>query len=280
MLAPRLPVLSEETSPDAQRLEWQRYWLVDPLDGTREFLKRNGEFTVNIALVSEHRAVLGVVYAPAIGDLYWGAIDAGAWTQRGAESAACDSRAPRATQSRASSAAAAIPDAKLAAYVAALGPHEWRVMGSSLKICLIACGEADVYPRFGPTSEWDTGAAQAILESAGGRMIDLAGQPLRYNTKAHLLNPHFSGVWRPAAGLARAYPTRLVDDNIETEIFRNVERLKQLRVEHQDLDQVISRLVHDPHVDQIMLRRLKKRKLMLKDMITQLESARIPDLNA
>ncbi len=189
-LAPRLPVLSEETSPDAQRLDWRRYWLVDPLDGTREFLKRNGEFTVNIALVSEHRAVLGVVYAPAIGELYWGAIDAGAWAQRAAHP-------PRAIRVRRAATVVRVvgsrshPGGELAAYVAALGPHEWRVMGSSLKICLIACGDADVYPRFGPTSEWDTGAAQAILESAGGRMIDLAGQPLRYNTKAHLLNPHF-----------------------------------------------------------------------------------------
>jgi 3'(2'), 5'-bisphosphate nucleotidase len=189
-LQPRLPVLSEETSPDAQRLDWRSYWLVDPLDGTREFLKRNGEFTVNIALVSEHRAVLGVVYAPAIGELYFGAIDHGAWAQRAAGS-------PRAIRvSRAEDVLRVVgsrshPGSELAAYVARLGPHEWRAMGSSLKICLIACGEADVYPRFGPTSEWDTGAAQAILESAGGRMIDLAGQPLRYNTKAHLLNPHF-----------------------------------------------------------------------------------------
>jgi 3'(2'), 5'-bisphosphate nucleotidase len=195
-LVPQLPVLSEETSPDAQRLEWPRYWLVDPLDGTREFLKRNGEFTVNIALVSEHRAVLGVVYAPAIGDLYWGAIDAGAWTQRGASP-------PRAIRVRHAGAVVRVvgsrshPDANLTAYVARLGSHEWRVMGSSLKVCLVACGEADVYPRFGPTSEWDTGAAQAILESAGGRMIDLAGQPLRYNTKAHLLNPHFLAIGDP-----------------------------------------------------------------------------------
>jgi 3'(2'), 5'-bisphosphate nucleotidase len=187
-----LPLLSEESSPPdaAQRRAWVRYWLVDPLDGTKEFLKRNGEFTVNIALVSEHRAVLGVVYAPAIDELYFGAIDHGAWAQRagGARRAIRVRRAGdlvRVVGSRSH------PGSELAAYVARLGPHEWRVMGSSLKICLIACAEADVYPRFGPTSEWDTGAAQAILESAGGRMIDLAGQPLRYNTKAHLLNPHF-----------------------------------------------------------------------------------------
>ena len=111
-------------------------------------------------------------------------------------------------------------------------------------------------------------------------MIDLAGLPLRYNSKDDLLNPHFLAFGDQQRDWLAPIQTALVDDKIETETFRNVERLKQLRVEHRDLDQVISRLVTDPNVDQLMLKRLKKRKLMLKDMITQLESARIPDLNA
>ncbi len=191
-LTPALPLLSEESAPHelAERRSWPRYWLVDPLDGTKEFLKRNGEFTVNIAFVEEHRAVLGVVFAPVLDRLYFGAADRGAWRQDAGT-------APRAIRVREAAAPVRVIGSRshagdeLAAYLAALGPHELVSMGSSLKICLIAEGAADVYPRLGPTSEWDTAAAQAILESAGGRMITRAGQPLRYNTKDELLNPHF-----------------------------------------------------------------------------------------
>jgi 3'(2'), 5'-bisphosphate nucleotidase len=189
----KLPVLSEESLPadHAARREWQRYWLVDPLDGTKEFVKRNGEFTVNIALVDEQRAVLGAVYAPVLDRMYSGAVTLGAWRADGggaARAIAVRAEAPsplRVVGSRSH------PAPELAAYLAALPPHEITDMGSSLKICLVAEGAADIYPRLGPTSEWDTAAAQAILESAGGRMIDLAGRPLRYNSKDHLLNPHF-----------------------------------------------------------------------------------------
>jgi 3'(2'), 5'-bisphosphate nucleotidase len=188
-----LPVLSEESLPHelGGRRSWARYWLVDPLDGTKEFLKRNGEFTVNIALVDEHRAVAGVVLAPALGRLYYGAVDRGAWQESGGTGAR-----PIGVQAHAAAPLRVVgsrshPSGELAAYLAALGPSTIQPMGSSLKVCLIAAGEADVYPRFGPTSEWDTAAAQAILESAGGRMIDRAGRPLRYNTKDDLLNPHF-----------------------------------------------------------------------------------------
>ena len=188
-----VPLLSEEAVPPdpAVRRGWRRFWLVDPLDGTKEFLKRNGEFTVNIALIDDQRAVLGVVLAPALGRLYYGALGAGAWRRDGAGTAkpirvrSPAAQRPRVVGSRSH------PSGELADYLAALGPHEITPMGSSLKICLIAEGEADVYPRFGPTSEWDTAAAQAILESAGGRMMDRVGQPLRYNTKDDLLNPHF-----------------------------------------------------------------------------------------
>ena len=188
-----IPVLSEESAPEdhATRRNWSRYWLVDPLDGTKEFLKRNGEFTVNIALVEGHRAVLGVVYAPVLDRSYFGAVELGAWRDEagGAPQAIAVQRTARSPLKVVGSRSHPAPE--LADYLAALGPHEITDMGSSLKICLVAEGAADLYPRFGPTSEWDTAAAQAILESAGGRMIDKAGRPLRYNSKDDLLNPHF-----------------------------------------------------------------------------------------
>ena len=192
-LSPALPMLSEESSEDEvrERLTWQRYWLVDPLDGTKEFVKRNGEFTINIALIEKHRAVLGVVLAPALGLEYYGALGLGAWKREGTgqthaiEVSRVAGTSVRVVGSRSH------PSAALAAYLDRLGAHELKPMGSSLKICLVAEGQADIYPRLGPTSEWDTAAAQAILESAGGCMIDIAGDALRYNTKKELINPHF-----------------------------------------------------------------------------------------
>lgn len=190
---PRTPVLSEETFDprDTTRLDWPRYWLVDPLDGTREFIRRNGEFTVNIALIDGHEAMLGVVLAPATGVCYYGARGVGAFA-RNADSP------PRAIAVRRSASepvrvvgSRSHAGATLAGYLERLGPHEIVSMGSSLKICLVAEGRADVYPRLGPTSEWDTAAAQAVLECAGGVMMDDAGRPLQYNTKSDILNPHF-----------------------------------------------------------------------------------------
>ena len=192
-LDPRLPILSEESVPaeHAMRRQWTRYWLVDPLDGTKEFLKRNGEFTVNIALVDEHRAVLGAVHAPALDRMYSGAVAVGAWrSDRGGAAQPIVVR-PNAASPLRVVGSRSHPSPELAAYLAGLPQYEITDMGSSLKICLVAEGAADIYPRLGPTSEWDTAAAQAILESAGGRMIDLAGRPLRYNSKDALLNPHF-----------------------------------------------------------------------------------------
>jgi 3'(2'), 5'-bisphosphate nucleotidase len=195
-LAPPLPLLSEESAEAdlVERRGWSRYWLVDPLDGTKEFLKRNGEFTVNIALVDSGRAVLGVVYAPALARLYYGAVGHGAWRQDAdAEPVAIAVRREITAPLRVvGSRSHASPDVET--YLTQRGPHELVSMGSSLKICLVAEGTADVYPRFGPTSEWDTAAAQAILESAGGRMMDRSGRPLRYNSKEDLLNPHFLAV--------------------------------------------------------------------------------------
>ena len=189
----RLPFLSEESqeAERAGRRSWTRYWLVDPLDGTKEFIKRNGEFTVNIALIDGHRPVLGVVLAPALDLEYSAIVGLGAYRSRaGGVREAINVRSRAATPLRVVG-SRSHPSPRLAAFLETVGAHEMTPMGSSLKICLVAEGAADVYPRLGPTSEWDTAAAQAILEAAGGSMIDLGGQPLRYNTKEDLLNPHF-----------------------------------------------------------------------------------------
>ena len=199
-LSPTLPVLSEESAPISwsQRRHWQRYWLVDPLDGTKEFVKKNGEFTVNIALIEDHRAVLGVVRAPALNVEFSGMVGKGAWRRRDRETAVPVQASRNPTVPLQVMGSRSHPGPGLHAYLERLGPYELKPMGSSLKICLVADGHADIYPRLGPTSEWDTAAAQAILESAGGGMIDLAGQPLRYNTKDRLTNPHFLAVGNPA----------------------------------------------------------------------------------
>ena len=192
-LDPTLPILSEESAPEEieERRSWVRYWLVDPLDGTKEFVKRNGEFTVNIALIEDGRAVMGIVLAPAKGLEYAGALDLGAWKRVANAQPEAISVTLRQTGNPRVVASRSHPSGALAAYLANIGPHELKPMGSSLKICLVADGQADVYPRLGPTSEWDTAAAQAILESAGGSMMDPAGRALRYNTKDSLLNPYF-----------------------------------------------------------------------------------------
>lgn len=195
-LSPALPVLSEESALPGwrERRQWHRYWLVDPLDGTKEFVRKNDEFTVNIALVEDRRAVLGVVLAPALNLEFSGTLGTGAW-RRDADGSQVPMRAsPVRSNPLRVMGSRSHPGPGLSAFLARLGPYELNPMGSSLKACMIAAGQADLYPRLGPTSEWDTAAAQAILESAGGGMIDLAGQPLRYNTRESLLNPHFLAV--------------------------------------------------------------------------------------
>jgi 3'(2'), 5'-bisphosphate nucleotidase len=191
-LAPEIPVLSEEASdiPYETRRRWNRYWLVDPLDGTKEFVSRNGEFTVNIALIENHAPVLGVVHVPVSGTTYGGDIDSGAVRQVGAEPPVrihVSVPAPdtlRVVGSRSHG-------VDLSEHLPRLGPHTLLSIGSSLKFCLVAEGSADFYPRFGPTSEWDTAAAQAVVEAAGGAVITSDGAPLQYNRKAELLNPSF-----------------------------------------------------------------------------------------
>jgi 3'(2'), 5'-bisphosphate nucleotidase len=197
-LTPELPVLSEESSevPWAVRQTWTRYWLVDPLDGTKEFVNRNGEFTVNIALIDRGVPAFGVVYVPTLDLLYCGARDLGAWKEDHGQRTriATVKVLPGQKQLRVVASRRHGGD-ELDAWLAQMRNRfpelELVSMGSSLKICLVAEGRADIYPRLAPTAEWDTAAAQAILEGAGGVLTDTALQPYRYNRKDELLNPHF-----------------------------------------------------------------------------------------
>jgi len=192
-LTPNIPILSEESGGITweERSQWPQYWLIDPLDGTKEFIKKNGEFTVNIALIQGHQAVLGVVHVPVKNRSFYGFKDGGAF-ERTPEgdvqpiSVTATAESPvRVVGSR--SHRGELVDA----YLEKLGHHVMVSMGSSLKLCLIATGEADVYPRLGLTSEWDTAAAQAVVEAAGGKVIQTSGEPLIYNAKEDILNPHF-----------------------------------------------------------------------------------------
>lgn len=202
-LTPDVPVLSEEASevPWEVRASWRRFWLVDPLDGTREFLAGNGEYTVNIALVEGDTPLLGVVLAPASGRGYSGIARVGAWRSAAAGAPALPIRVAGRAAPTAAADGAGHPlrvvgsrshrGDSLDALLTRVGPHEFVPMGSSLKFCVLAEGGADVYPRLGPTSEWDTAAGHAVLLGAGGRVLRLDGSPLRYNRKAGLLNPDF-----------------------------------------------------------------------------------------
>jgi len=190
---PEIPILSEESAniPWETRRQWRQYWLVDPLDGTKEFINRNGEFTVNIALISDHRPVTGVVHVPVSNTTYFGTQELGAWCRQGNSTAAAirvrrpASRTPVIVGSRSHA------NPELGRQLDRLGAYELTSMGSSLKFCLVAEGRADFYPRLGPTSEWDTAAAQAVVEAAGGQVVTIDGAPLEYNRKESFLNPFF-----------------------------------------------------------------------------------------
>jgi 3'(2'), 5'-bisphosphate nucleotidase len=194
VLTPDWPLLSEESTdiPVHVRRNWDTYWLVDPLDGTKEFVNRNGEFTVNIALIRNHAPVLGVVHVPVGNITYTGDVGAGAYRRDNVQAAQRISiRTPPASPlAIVGSRSHANPE--LASCLLAYGAHELVNMGSSLKFCLVAEGKADFYPRLGPTSEWDTAAAQAVVEAAGGQVLKLDGTPLSYNTKDSFLNPFFA----------------------------------------------------------------------------------------
>lgn len=192
-LTPDVPIITEEAGlPDfEERASWSTYWLIDPLDGTKEFVNRNGEFTVNIALIRNHRPVLGVVYVPVSAITYVGCEGLGAQRHDAEGKAepiqvAVESSNPvRVVGSRSHR------GESLNRFLENVGEVELHPVGSSLKFCFVAEGSADIYPRLGPTSEWDTAAAQAVVEQAGGQVLKLDGSPLGYNTKDDILNPFF-----------------------------------------------------------------------------------------
>lgn len=196
LLTPKIPVLSEESPPSAiaNRLSWETYWLIDPLDGTKEFVKKNGEFTVNIALVSNHQPVFGVVYAPALEVTYWGDSVSGAFkVEGGVEEAIAVRPRPADCADWIVVGSRSHQSIEFEAFMRDYPCANIISMGSSLKLCLVAEGKADLYPRLGLTSEWDTAASQAIVEAAGGQVLRFSDmKPLTYNqNKRTLLNPHF-----------------------------------------------------------------------------------------
>ena len=196
-LTPDIPILSEESTSISftERSSWENYWLIDPLDGTREFIKRNGEFTVNIAMVTKHCSSLGVVYIPVQDITYFASRNHGAFKQ-------IENQTPVKITARTST-----PNNKpticgsrshagksLQALQDEIGEFELISMGSSIKMCLVAEGVADIYPRFGPTSEWDTAAAHCVVTEAGGKIVNTELETLPYNTKDSLLNPSFLAI--------------------------------------------------------------------------------------
>ncbi|MDX1626722.1 MAG: 3'(2'),5'-bisphosphate nucleotidase CysQ [Wenzhouxiangellaceae bacterium] len=209
-LTPDIPVLSEESSELAfeARRDWDRLWVVDPLDGTREFIKRNGEFTINVALVEDTAPVLGIIAVPVTATAYTGVIGHGAHRWVGYEKPEpIRTRRPPADPpvvlgSRSHS------NERTQRFFEMLGPHRRIGRGSALKFCSVASGEADLYPRLGPTSEWDTAAGHAIVEAAGGRVCLPDGRPLRYNARETTLNGDFLVSGDPEASWPRPPPER------------------------------------------------------------------------
>ena len=189
------PVLSEEGKdiPYEERKTWKTFWLLDPLDGTKEFVNKNGEFTINIALIHEGRPVIGIIYVPVTGVLYYAAKRQGAYKIEGRKTERLfrKKNLPELTVVGSRSHVTQEFDEYVQALVKKHGELKFITAGSSLKFCLVAEGRAAIYPRFGPTMEWDTAAGQVIVEEAGGRVLEaVSGKPLQYN-KDNLLNPNF-----------------------------------------------------------------------------------------
>jgi 3'(2'), 5'-bisphosphate nucleotidase len=192
-LYPDIPVLSEESGQTAypERRAWTRFWLVDPLDGTKEFIKRNGEFTVNIALMEHDRPVFGVIQVPVRDEIYYGGPAHGAFLRRGTgDPAPIAARKPAPGETVRVGVSRSHPDPDMAAFLAALPAHELVTAGSAYKFCLLARGDIHVYPRLGPTMEWDVAAGHAIVLGAGGTMTAMDGSPFPYN-KPNLRNGPF-----------------------------------------------------------------------------------------
>ena len=199
----QLPILSEESAEISwqERSTWNTYWLVDPLDGTKEFIKKNGEFTVNIALIKDGVPIFGVVYAPVLEQTYVGVLGQGAYKITAGIKADISPKALTKGETWKIVGSRSHQSPEIQALLDSLdGETELVAMGSSLKLCLVAEGAAHLYPRLGPTSEWDTGAAQAVVEAAGGKVTIIEDSsdplkadaiPLRYNQKESILNPYF-----------------------------------------------------------------------------------------
>ena len=189
------PVLSEEDANTSwhERQQWHRYWLVDPLDGTKEFIKRNDQFTVNIALIENGKPILGVVYAPVSKVLYYATKGDGAYKEVHGNQSKLEAKAPpKGERPWIITISNSFPSPLVNEFIQHYKPYKLMHLGSSLKMCLVAEGKADIYPRLGPTSEWDTAAAQVIVEEAGAQLVNAnTHEPLRYNQKESLLNPHF-----------------------------------------------------------------------------------------
>jgi len=196
LLHPSIPLLSEESldAEMAERMSWKSYWLIDPLDGTKEFVKRNGEFTVNIAYVHNHRPVFGVVHAPVLRVTYWGGADIASFkkTKEGQQKIRVRKLPTRISDIKIVGSRSHQSE-EFVAFMKNYSDAELIPMGSSLKLCLVAEGVADLYPRLGLTSEWDTAAAQAVVEGAGGKVVSFPDlDPLKYNANSEsLLNPYF-----------------------------------------------------------------------------------------
>ena len=192
-LTPEIPILSEESCdiPYKIRSQWAQYWLVDPLDGTKEFIKKNGEFTVNIALIDNNSPIFGVIHLPVTNETYWGSQVSGSFYSTEKNDAerinvADNQKSPiRLVASRSH------PSEMLNSLLEKLVDYEIIEVGSSIKLCHIASGRADLYPRFGPTSEWDTAAGEAIVSCAGGQVVTAEGDSMNYNLKEGYLNPNF-----------------------------------------------------------------------------------------
>jgi 3'(2'), 5'-bisphosphate nucleotidase len=198
-----LPVLSEEEIVDSsERLQWNAFWMVDPLDGTREFLEGTGEFSVNIALIERQVATLGLIAIPVTGEIFAGGPGLGAWRRQSAGWEAVHSRqlsvdVPLRVLTSRRHRGPALEDC-LANLASGAIEIERGYSGSAIKFCRIADGSADFYPRFSPCSEWDTAAGQALVEGSGGAVLGLDGSPLRYNSRDSLISPNFLAMGDPA----------------------------------------------------------------------------------
>ena len=193
VLTPDIPILSEEDSdiPFNIRSQWKQYWLVDPLDGTKEFIKENGEFTVNIALIENNIPKLGVIYIPVSDEIFWGTNRYGSFYKNKNQDIERINVSKNIYNPIRIIASRSHPDPKLDSLLKEIKDYEVINRGSSLKFCLIAKGDADFYPRFGPTSEWDIAAGDAIVRFAGGYVLNTNGLTIKYNCNHSYINPNF-----------------------------------------------------------------------------------------